>query len=275
MFTTGSKLYFGLAALAAAALGVLGWATGWQMQATARRRVGAHRLRLPGRPDALHPGRRDRPGGRRRDSRPRRRPATRPGPSPPGFGARARRHRDGARHPPVHRRAGHRRALRRGVGGPVLGRPRQHGPRLQRPRPRPPDAPAGVPRRRPALRRAHRVRLLPGDGRPLQERRHRRVRRRRRASSWASPSCWAPARRCRGPSSVGSSASPPSSPWWPAWPGSGRGSGPSTRTRAPATSGRSARSPSRPSRAWPVASASTARPSIRTPSSRAATRCSR
>ena len=34
MFTTGSKLYFGLAALAAAALGVLGWATGWQMQAT-------------------------------------------------------------------------------------------------------------------------------------------------------------------------------------------------------------------------------------------------
>src|SRR6187402_1827816 len=34
MFTTGSKLYFGLAVLAAAALGVLGWATGWQMQAT-------------------------------------------------------------------------------------------------------------------------------------------------------------------------------------------------------------------------------------------------
>lgn len=34
MFTTGSKLYFGLAALAAATLGVLGWATGWQMQAT-------------------------------------------------------------------------------------------------------------------------------------------------------------------------------------------------------------------------------------------------
>ena len=34
MFTTGSKLYFGLAVLAAAVLGVLGWATGWQMQAT-------------------------------------------------------------------------------------------------------------------------------------------------------------------------------------------------------------------------------------------------
>ena len=34
MLTTGSKLYLGLAALAAVALGVLGWATGWQMQAT-------------------------------------------------------------------------------------------------------------------------------------------------------------------------------------------------------------------------------------------------
>ena len=30
------------------------------------------------------------------------------------------------------------------------------------------------------VRRAHRVRLLPGDGRPLEERCHRRVRRRRR-----------------------------------------------------------------------------------------------
>ena len=35
MLTTGSKLYLGLAALAAVALGVLGWATGWQMQANA------------------------------------------------------------------------------------------------------------------------------------------------------------------------------------------------------------------------------------------------
>ncbi len=34
MLTTGSKLYLGLAALAAVAVGVLGWATGWQMQAT-------------------------------------------------------------------------------------------------------------------------------------------------------------------------------------------------------------------------------------------------
>ena len=34
MFTTGSRLYFGLAALSAVALGMLGWATGWQMQAT-------------------------------------------------------------------------------------------------------------------------------------------------------------------------------------------------------------------------------------------------
>jgi hypothetical protein len=34
MLTTGAKLYLGLAALAAVALGVLGWATGWEMQAT-------------------------------------------------------------------------------------------------------------------------------------------------------------------------------------------------------------------------------------------------
>jgi hypothetical protein len=34
MITTGAKLYFGLAAVAAVALGVLGWATRWQMQAT-------------------------------------------------------------------------------------------------------------------------------------------------------------------------------------------------------------------------------------------------
>jgi hypothetical protein len=34
MLTTGAKLYLGLAALAAVALGVLGWATSWQMQAT-------------------------------------------------------------------------------------------------------------------------------------------------------------------------------------------------------------------------------------------------
>ena len=34
MLTTGSKLYLGLAALAAVAVGALGWATGWQMQAT-------------------------------------------------------------------------------------------------------------------------------------------------------------------------------------------------------------------------------------------------
>jgi hypothetical protein len=34
MFTTGSKLYFGLTVLAVAALGVLGWATKWQTQAT-------------------------------------------------------------------------------------------------------------------------------------------------------------------------------------------------------------------------------------------------
>ncbi len=34
MFTTGSKLYLGLAAVAAVVLGVLGWATRWQMQAT-------------------------------------------------------------------------------------------------------------------------------------------------------------------------------------------------------------------------------------------------
>ena len=34
MITTGSKLYLGLATIAAVALGVLGWATGWQMQAT-------------------------------------------------------------------------------------------------------------------------------------------------------------------------------------------------------------------------------------------------
>ena len=34
MVTTGSKLYLGLAAIATAVLGVLGWATRWQMQAT-------------------------------------------------------------------------------------------------------------------------------------------------------------------------------------------------------------------------------------------------
>ena len=34
MFTDGSKLYFGLAVIAGFAFGVLGWATGWQMQAT-------------------------------------------------------------------------------------------------------------------------------------------------------------------------------------------------------------------------------------------------
>jgi hypothetical protein len=34
MVTAGSKLYLGLAAIAAVVLGMLGWATGWQMQAT-------------------------------------------------------------------------------------------------------------------------------------------------------------------------------------------------------------------------------------------------
>jgi hypothetical protein len=34
MVTTGAKLYFGLTAIAVAVLGVLGWATRWQMQAT-------------------------------------------------------------------------------------------------------------------------------------------------------------------------------------------------------------------------------------------------
>ena len=34
MFTTGSKLFLGLAVLAGRSLAVLGWATGWEMQAT-------------------------------------------------------------------------------------------------------------------------------------------------------------------------------------------------------------------------------------------------
>ena len=144
MLTTGSKLYLGLAALAAAALGVLGWATGWEMQAT----VGAGSvlvvfLFLAGLMLYV------------RDANVFGAPA--PMRSPRlllgrgvGTGRRLRRrsggHRAGPGHPPVHRRDGRRGPGRPGVGGPVLGRPGQRRPRVQRPRPRPADAPPRVPR---------------------------------------------------------------------------------------------------------------------------------
>ena len=66
MFTTGSKLYFGLAAAGRGRARRARLGDGLADAGDARGGVGAHRLRLPRRPDALHPGRRDQPGGRRR-----------------------------------------------------------------------------------------------------------------------------------------------------------------------------------------------------------------
>ncbi len=180
MFTTGSKLYFGLAALAAAALGRARLGDGLADAGDARRGVGAHRLRLPGRPDALHPGRRDQPGGRRRPTEAAPAPRHAAWALAAGFGAAL---------------AGIGMALDTRlfiVGLVIVGlsvvewavqswadrastdpvyNDRVRG-RLMHPLEFPV---AGL-----LVRRTHRVRLLPGDGRPLEERCHRRVRRRRR-----------------------------------------------------------------------------------------------
>ena len=150
------------------------------MQATLGARVGAHRLRLPRRPDALHPGRRD--AARRPPTRP-----SRAGAPPRGLVARRRRSvprspASGWRSTPACSSSGW-----SSSGSPSSSGRSSPGPTAPAPTPstttgvrgrlmHPLEFPvAGL-----LVRRAHRVRLLPGDGRPLQGRRHRRVRRRRR-----------------------------------------------------------------------------------------------